>query len=455
MTPAQLLAAPGDWTIGSLKLAKPRTVSQGVPLRALVSDEHYRGGPVAVVDPSGKLVGLLTEDTLRTVEKPKAPQARNASAWRSIGELYWCGMGRLLGDAIAVQSRVRSNQRGESCLKLALKSIPSSRRTSLSGAPTKRRNILKDMAPQEAADVVAAIDPRVLSNAFRTLSLAKALDILESTEPLAGGALLLHLAPARAGAVLEGLTEAKREEILERMSPADSRELRILATYQPDSAGRLRDPRIHVFRTTTSVADALARLKIGHKGRSLLNLFVVDDDGGLVGTVPLHEAVVADPGDSLLSLVRQPPLAVSPFASRSEIVETMRRHRLASLPVVGPQNTPIGVLRLNDLIEEVEKELSSDLLSMTGASKEESALSGPGFAVRKRLPWLQVNLATAFLAAAVVGFFEDTIARFTALAVLLPVVAGQSGNTAAKRSRWCFGDSRCGRSPAGTCQEWP
>ena len=249
--------------------------------------------------------------------------------------------------------------------------------------PNEAAEHLEDMAPQEAADVVAVIDPRVLSNAFRTLSLAKALDILESTEPLAGGALLLHLAPARAGAVLEGLTEAKREEILERMSPADARELRVLATYPPDSAGRLRDPGIAVFRTTTPVADALARLKGVHRGRSLLNLFVVDDDGGLVGSVPLHEAVVADPGDSLLSLVHQPPLAVSPFASRSEIVETMRRYKLASLPVVGPQNTPIGVLRLNDLIEEVEKELSSDLLSMTGASKEESALSGPGFAVRK------------------------------------------------------------------------
>lgn len=295
--------------------------------------------------------------------------------------------------------------------------------------PNEVAENLEDMAPQEAADVVASIDPRVLSNAFRTLSLAKAIDIIESAEPLAGGALLLHLAPARAGAVLEGLTEAKREEILERMSPADARELRILATYPPDSAGRLRDPGIAVFRTTTSVSAALARLKAVHRGRSLLNLFVVDDDGGLVGTVPLHEALVADPGDSLLSLVHQPPLAVSPFASRSEIVETMRRYKLASLPVVGPQNSLIGVLRLNDLIEEVEKELSSDLLSMTGASKEESALSGPGFAVRKRLPWLQVNLATAFLAAAVVGLFEDTIARFTALAVLLPVVAGQSGNT--------------------------
>lgn len=102
VTPAQLLAAPGDWTIGSLKLAKPRTVSQGVPLRALVSDEHYRGGPVAVLDPSGRLVGVLTEHTLRTVEKPKVPQ-RATHLLVSIGELYWCGMGRLLGDAIAVR----------------------------------------------------------------------------------------------------------------------------------------------------------------------------------------------------------------------------------------------------------------------------------------------------------------------------------------------------------------
>jgi magnesium transporter len=69
---------------------------------------------------------------------------------------------------------------------------------------------------------------------------------------------------------------------------------------------------------------------------------------------------------------------------------------------------------------------------MVGVSREERALSSVGFAVRKRLPWLQINLATAFLAAAVVGLFEATIAQFTALAVLLPVVAGQSGNTGAQ-----------------------
>jgi magnesium transporter len=92
----------------------------------------------------------------------------------------------------------------------------------------------------------------------------------------------------------------------------------------------------------------------------------------------------------------------------------------------------MGVIRYQVLVNAVEDEASVKMQTMVGASKDERALSKISFAVRKRLPWLQINLATAFLAAAVVGLFEGTIAKFTALAVLLPVVAGQSGNTGAQ-----------------------
>ena len=80
----------------------------------------------------------------------------------------------------------------------------------------------------------------------------------------------------------------------------------------------------------------------------------------------------------------------------------------------------------------MQEDMSATIQMMSGASPDERALSSPWFAVRKRLPWLQINLLTAFLAAAVVGLFESTIARYTALAVLLPVVAGQSGNSGAQ-----------------------
>jgi magnesium transporter len=92
----------------------------------------------------------------------------------------------------------------------------------------------------------------------------------------------------------------------------------------------------------------------------------------------------------------------------------------------------LGVIRYADLLTATQRDATADLQTMVGVSKEERAFSSAWFAVRKRLPWLQVNLATAFLASAVVGLFEDTIARFTALAILLPVVAGQSGNTGAQ-----------------------
>ena len=102
------------------------------------------------------------------------------------------------------------------------------------------------------------------------------------------------------------------------------------------------------------------------------------------------------------------------------------------LPVIDIHGRLIGAIRHEALLKTLEEAASVDIQMMVGAGREERALSEPLFAVRKRLPWLQINLATAFLAAAVVGLFESTIAQFTALAVLLPVVAGQSGNAGAQ-----------------------
>jgi magnesium transporter len=113
-------------------------------------------------------------------------------------------------------------------------------------------------------------------------------------------------------------------------------------------------------------------------------------------------------------------------------VAQLEQHRITDLPVVDIAGRLIGIIRYDALMAAVRQESSVDMVTMVGASRDERALSNVSFVVRKRLPWLSINLLTAFLAAAVVGLFESTIAQFTALAVLLPVVAGQSGNTGAQ-----------------------
>jgi magnesium transporter len=236
--------------------------------------------------------------------------------------------------------------------------------------------------------------------------------------------------PSRAAAALARLNEESQEHFLGLLPQARAKELRELKAYESDTAGGLMDPRVTMFRPNSTVRDALNRLRI-LKQQRIHDVFVVDPDGRLVGSATLQDLAIADPRDQLDSFTR-PTSSVQATASKSEVVEVLGQRKTASLAVVDFEGRLIGVIRHGALVTAAHEEATVDLQTMVGASRDERALSPIPFAVRKRLPWLHINLATAFLAASVVGIFEGTIARFTALAVLLPVVAGQSGNTGAQ-----------------------
>jgi magnesium transporter len=186
-----------------------------------------------------------------------------------------------------------------------------------------------------------------------------------------------------------------------------------------------------VFRADARASDVGSSLR---ESRRLADhvVMVVGQDGQLRGTLPTLQVLLAPPEARLETLGLEPTPAIQAFAHRDEVAEAIEARRLTAMPVVDINERPVGLLSLGALARVAEQEVATDMQSMVGVSREERALSSVGFAVRKRLPWLQINLATAFLAASVVGLFEATIAQFTALAVLLPVVAGQSGNTGAQ-----------------------
>ena len=296
--------------------------------------------------------------------------------------------------------------------------------------------------PHTAAVVLEQLTPGEVARLFETRDPAAAAPVLARMVPersaqvvavLADGhvrAALSTVPAPRAAAILAWLVPEDRERVLRLLGEADARELRDLLAYPPNTAGALMDPRVFTVRETDATTDALERLR--DAPGEIREIYAIDDEHRLAGVVPLHRLALAGRGARIASIVQPAPGMVTSTVTREELVEYLARTGLPSIAVVDAEGTLIGVLRHAALVGAAEEEALIDLQRMVGASVDERALSPIGFAVKKRLPWLNINLLTAFLAAAVVGLFESTIATVSALAVMLSVVAGSSGNSGAQ-----------------------
>jgi magnesium transporter len=276
--------------------------------------------------------------------------------------------------------------------------------------------LLAHTPARAAALLLERLNPRVTADALLLLPREVA------------SALLAQMSPTRAAPVLVSMPPHERHERLASLDVRSAKAIREVLSYPSDSAGALMDPRITAFGPETTVDQALQKMRT-FKEKELGAIYVTDAGGRLVGTVPLGEIATALPDVKLKDIAHGAAPAVYVNASRHEVVDYLNEHRVATLPVVDHAHRLVGVIRYRALVSAAEAEASMTLQTMVGVSKEERALSKVSFAIHQRLPWLEINLATVFLAAFVVGLFENTIARYTALAVLLPVISGQTGNS--------------------------
>jgi magnesium transporter len=298
--------------------------------------------------------------------------------------------------------------------------------------PREAARRLESIPLDEAADILASQPVNVTLPVWEQLAtyVQEALVERLPEETLRG--LMSAMDPPLAAELLFGMDSAVRLRALSQMEPTARQLAEGLMEYSNDTAGRLMDPRVISFRGDMTAADALARMRTFARSRSMRELFLTDDDGALVGRVEIQDIAVSPPDEPLRRMAKPVAAAVLDLAPRDEVVAKIEQYRVPALPVVSVTGRLMGVIHPTTLFAAVQEDASLDIQTMVGVSRDERALSKVSFAVKKRLPWLQINLATAFLAAAVVGLFEDTIAKFTALAVLLPVVAGQSGNAGAQ-----------------------
>ena len=255
--------------------------------------------------------------------------------------------------------------------------------------------------------------------------------LLATLPDTVAGETMRGLDPVRLAQLMSGFDEVERNRLLGLAGDRTAREVREALHYPPDRAGALMDSRVRLFRKTSTVTDVLSRLRKDRRpGRA--GFFVVDDENRLEGWVDMQALALAEADERVGDLLGGIRAVVDPMTSREEVAQTIEEHRLSVLAVVDLDGRLIGVIRHASMVEAEKERASVGIQTMVGVSRDERATSKVSFAVRKRLPWLQINLITAFVAASVVGLFESTIAQYTALAVLLPVVAGQSGNTGAQ-----------------------
>ena len=299
--------------------------------------------------------------------------------------------------------------------------------------PMSAAHSLETMDEEGAVRVLGSLPSTLAAEAFRYLDPGRAAQIIKLLPAPVFAAVAQKLDPQQGAAIFFTLPEEVRQGLLEHLSPASRNQLRELLTYPEDSAGRIMTAEFLAFHSNIKVKDAIRKLRtIARKSTPASYLYVVNEENKLVGVIFMRDLLIGEPNRTLEDIMRPEVFTVDPFMDREDVANKLTEQRFFAAPVVDAEGRMLGIVKTEQLISHVQEEATEDFQKLFGAGGDERAFSSTSFSLKKRLPWLHVNLATAFLAASVVGLFESVIAKFTILAVFLPIVAGQGGNAGAQ-----------------------
>jgi magnesium transporter len=297
-----------------------------------------------------------------------------------------------------------------------------------------------DFEPADLADVLTALDDEERLAAVQALPAELSSQALaEMPEEAHASETLAALDPDRAAAIVRELDDDDAADILGELDPAqqeqilsgilDRSEVDRLLRYDEETAGGRMTTHVVTVPVTATAEQALEEIRRqAEEVEDFYQVFVVDKDNKLVGVLPFKDLVISRPERPVRSFMTDADIFVTPDLDQEEVARLMARYNLPSVPVVDDAGRLLGRVTFDDVIDVVEAETTEDLLKFGGVSPDEDLAAGWKTAVRSRLPWLSLNLLTAFLAGGVVYFFQDTIQRTLALAVWMPVIAGMGGN---------------------------
>jgi magnesium transporter len=275
--------------------------------------------------------------------------------------------------------------------------------------------IFRLLSPQHAGDVLSELDDQTL------LDLVRALDEQEVSR------ILDHMPPDQVVEVVEELPKEQAEKILDLMEEEKSEEVQELLEYGEGTAGRLMSTTLVAVHEGTTVAQAIEHIRKSASGDDAFYLYVVDDHEHLVGLVPLHRLLTADPATPVRLVRDEDVESVSVDTDQEEVARLVQRYNLREVPVVDGSHRLLGTISVDDVIDVIREEATEDIQRLGGVAGDETVLDPPRAVLSKRLIWRLINLGTAVLAASVIGLFETSIQALATLAVFMPIVASMGG----------------------------
>ncbi|MDZ7705845.1 MAG: magnesium transporter [Trueperaceae bacterium] len=305
-------------------------------------------------------------------------------------------------------------------------------RTLIEHHPMDTARVLERLEPRSARAVLQTLDESYQAQTLEGFSPDFAARVLLELEPTERLELVRELPSEVAVDIFDYLPEREVDTLLEALPSLHAEELETLGDYEDETAGSIMSPEFVSLRIGATVADALTRLRrLALIGQNVTYVYVVEQEV-LRGVLMMRDLVLNPPETPLADIMIKNVVRVYTSDDLGDVADLLRERQLLAVPVVDDSERVQGVVLATQLVSELQEEGFEDAQKMFGAGSDEHASSTPFFAIRKRLPWLNVNLVTAFLAAATVGAFEGVIAQITILAAFLPVVAGQGGNAGAQ-----------------------
>ena len=230
--------------------------------------------------------------------------------------------------------------------------------------------------------------------------------------------------------LVDAIPEERRSIVMQHLPAARREELRHAELYPPRSAGRAMTTNFSALDEKMTAQEAIDSLRAARSDTNdaILYLYVVDELQRLTGVVPIRRLVMAQSDTPVRELAIREMLSTPPDADQEEVAQLVARYDLLAIPVTDVDGTMLGVITVDDVIDVITEEATQDIYNLAGLSEEDRVFTSARVSIRKRLPWMLLNLCTAFSAGAVIGLFENTIEQMVGLAIFLPVVAGVGGN---------------------------